>query len=95
MWTLLSLLLLLSSSSLPSPSLILMMYYYYYYYYNKTMLGFLATGTMECTVFWDVMPCSPVEVHWHFREVYSICLKDQTVSHQEAGGNLISVCHTL
>jgi hypothetical protein len=81
MCTILSLLLLLLLLLLSSPSLILMLYYYYYYCNNKTMLdlGFSTTVTMESTVFWDVMPFSPVEVHWCFKEISCICLQDQTV----------------
>jgi hypothetical protein len=48
------------------------------------------------TVFWDVMPCVPVEVHQHFREMYCLHLQGQGVSQernqQEAGDKQSEPC---
>jgi hypothetical protein len=39
-------------------------------------IGFeaLTTVSMKSTILWEVMPCSHVEVYWHLRGMWSICL---------------------
>jgi hypothetical protein len=40
-------------------------------------LGFviLAVVTVKSTVFWNVMLCSPIEVHWYFRRICCLHLQ--------------------
>jgi hypothetical protein len=53
----------------------------------------------KSTIFWDIMPCSLVEIHWYFQGVYYLCLQGGRVSwarnQQEVGGKKSVACWFL
>jgi hypothetical protein len=54
-------------------------------------LRFLTVVIMKSTIFWDVMPCSKIEIHKYFGEIYHFHLKDQQVnqaSNKQAASSL-------
>jgi hypothetical protein len=42
------------------------------------------------TIFWDVMPCSPVEVHWNFGGTYYLHLQGRSVN--QVSRALLAAC---
>jgi hypothetical protein len=48
---------------------------------KKVGFEVLTAVTMKSTVFWDVMPCSLVQVYWCFWSMYHLHFQGQRLSH--------------
>jgi hypothetical protein len=68
---------------------------------NFNLFGFddLTAVTMKGTIFWDVTPCSLVEVHRHFREKLYLQLQGWRVgkasNQEEAGSKQRGICFVI